>query len=152
MSKNSLKSILLISIVVWVIGLLLCSIMLIIDYSFLLGWCFGYLLSLSGYFLNILTSKWFFIKKRSRINGFWVGYARAMIQIIWYSLLIYFIVWIDVVANGHSLFTSGKLSDVFSPINIFSFIFGTSIMVMSIFIFAANMKIVNYIENKVLNG
>lgn len=151
MTTNFLKNILLISIIIWLIGLLCFSIVSIIDYSFLLGWCFGYLLSLSGYFLNILTSKLFFRKRRSKINGFWLGYARAMIQIIWYFILCFFFIWIDVFANGDDIFSSGKLSDVLYPMNIFSFIIGTSIIILSIFINVVVFKIINK-RKKGING
>ena len=136
-TKNFSSKIILASIILWLIGSVILLISLSIDvsiFSWIIGWTWGYGLCISGFFANILVSKYILSKKRSKQAAFWLFFWKSFIMMIYYFLLVFILILIDFSANNHQLFVNGSVKDLNGPINIFATFLGISIVMITIFI------------------
>ena len=112
------------------IGLVIFLCLIPVDYSLSIGWAAGAFSTIVGYLIGILLINKFFKKKKSKTLGFWVGMARFYINLAIQGGLFIAVIAIDKSCNGHS-FTGGHISDMYSPINIFTYIGGVSLILIS---------------------
>ncbi|NQZ65671.1 MAG: hypothetical protein HRT99_00450 [Mycoplasmatales bacterium] len=128
--KDVIYKIYKIAIIFSLIMLLLFLMLIPISYSLSIGWAFGVSASLISYSIGILLIKKFFKRKRSRILGFWMGWLRFYISMGVHAGIFIVVIALNSFMNSNS-FASGGLSDMISPINIFTYIGGVSVIFIS---------------------
>lgn len=116
--------------IIFIIGLIVFLCLIPIKYSLSLGWLCGAVFASATYLLGILLINKFFKKEKNKTLGFWVGMLRYYINLAIQAGLFIVIIVINKTANGHS-FNGGGLSDMISPINLFTYIGGISLILIS---------------------
>lgn len=114
----------------FLLGLIVFLALIPVNYSLSIGWTTGCFSVLVTYLVGILLINKFFRKKRTKSIGFWIGMLRFYVCLLLQAGLFISIIAIDRSVNGHS-FTSGPISDMYSPINLFTYIGGVSLILIS---------------------
>ena len=119
-----------VALILFLLGLIVFLSLIPLEYSFSIGWVAGSFSVVLTYLIGILLINKFFRKKRTKSIGFWIGMIRFYICLIIQAGLFISIIAIDRSVNGHS-FISGPISDMYSPINLFTYIGGVSLILIS---------------------
>ena len=119
-----------VSLFIFLFGLIIFLALIPISYSLSIGWVAGCFSATLTYLVGILLINKFFRKKRTKTIGFWIGMMRFYISLALQAGLFISIIAIDRSVNGHS-FTDGTISDMYSPINLFTYIGGVSLILIS---------------------
>ena len=131
MQRNNIEyRVLKMSLIIALAGLIVFLALIPINYSLSIGWIAGASVVMLGYLIGVLLIKKFFKKGKSKSLGFWIGWLRFKLSFIFHGGIFISIIAINNVSNGHS-FAKGGISDMISPINIFTYIGGVSIIFLS---------------------
>lgn len=112
------------------VGLFIGIILTAKDTSYLFGWIAGSVIAFSTYFLSILLLKIFFKISKSKTIGFWLGWARSMIILLWVALLLVLFIWIDKAWHNEGLLAKG-FDLIKSPIDFMTLLGGVGSIVVS---------------------
>lgn len=118
------------SLILALVGLAIFLVLIPVGYSLSIGWLAGSFSAIMGYSIGILLINKSFEKKKSKSLGFWVGWLRFYINLFFQGVLFIAVVFINKSVNGHT-FTGGNTSDMISPINVFTYIGGVSLILIS---------------------
>lgn len=124
------KRVMKIAIIISIIMLVLFLALIPVSYSLSIGWAAGAFSALLGYSIGIFLINKFFSKKKTKTIGFWIGWLRFYINLALQAGLFIAIIAIDKAANGHSIL-GGDIKDIYSPINIFTYMGGVGLILIS---------------------
>lgn len=102
-----------------------------INYSLSIGWVVGAFTAFITYAIGILLINKFFKTKKSKTLGFWVGMMRFYICLLIQAGLLIAVIAINRISHGHTLISGGHITEMYSPINIFTYIGGVSLILIS---------------------
>ncbi len=107
------------------------SILAIWNYTLLIGFVIGLIVSITAFLFNALSAKILLSKKRSKKMASFIGILRITFQMIWYVIWVFAIIAIDSAVQGFS-FGVGGSNSILTPINFLTFIVGISMVAISI--------------------
>lgn len=101
-----------------------------LQWSLIIGWITGCATAFAGWSISSFLTKWFFKKIKTKTLGFWMWYLIFQIKIFFHAGVFLSIVAICKYYNGETLMTGG-LWTMYEPINIFTYLCGIGITVVS---------------------
>lgn len=101
------------------------------NYTLLIGFVMGLIVSIIAFIFNAFSAKLLLSKKRSKKLASFLGIVRITFQMTWYIIWVFAIIAIDSVVQGYS-FGGGGSHSVLKPINLLTFIVGISMVTISI--------------------
>ncbi len=101
------------------------------NYTLLIGFIAGLLVSVLAFIFNAFSAKWLLSKRRSKKLASFIGIVRITFQMTWYVIWVFVIIAIDSAVQGYS-FGGGGSHSVLKPINLLTFIVGISMVAISI--------------------
>ncbi|MCP4336700.1 MAG: hypothetical protein GY679_02500 [Mycoplasma sp.] len=103
------------------------------NWYLLLGYIVGTIISTISFLFNIFSAKILLSKKRSKKKAIFLGWLRNILYMFWYAIWVILIIWIDSSFQGYK-FGSGGVKIILKPIHFITFLFGISVVVISIII------------------
>lgn len=130
-NSDFLKYILKVSLVFFAIVFLVFAIVSFLDYSLLIGFIVGSSISYLNFVLKVLINKNFLKSKKKAFVSIFIYYIFFFAL---QTIFIILIIFINSYANNLKFFVERSLIVAFKPINIFTYIFGISLIMISTFI------------------
>lgn len=124
------KDIILMAIFIAIGGMISTLCFVSVQWSLITGWISGCAVALTGWFISNSLAKWFFKKIKTRTLGFWTWYLIFQIKLAFHAGVFLSIIAICKYYNGETL-TTGGLWTMYEPINIFTYLCGIGITVIS---------------------
>ncbi|MCR8613336.1 MAG: hypothetical protein NC236_02535 [Mycoplasma sp.] len=123
-----------ISLIISTIGIIIFSFMGFINWSFLSGWTVGIIFVFIMLFTNSIFFKKIFNKKRTKLFAFLSSFVRSLTVALIFVGIIFAIIYIDGYTKNHVLFKTTTTSDLYGPINVFTFLGGIGVYGLSTFL------------------
>lgn len=114
------------------IGLIL-AIVAFINWYWVVGWLSGCLVTIAGFAISVLLLEIAMQKIKTKSLGFWIGWGRTLIHLIWHAAFFIIVILINTTVN-QSPFKMGSFFDFIDPINLFTYLAGLSIIAISIIV------------------
>ena len=138
-NKSTGTRILYTSLLMMAIGTIIFSILIIVSYSLLIGWLVGSISVILTYLFSLFIIK-ILLQKKEYSYGMFLTFARIIVMYLFHIGIIIGVVAIDKAFHGYGLTEASQMSDVYSPINIFRYLGGVSIVSISTIIAHISFK------------
>lgn len=122
---------LLIAALLSIVGLIIFLSLIPVSKWLWAGWLFGVTSIFIGHGVSILLIKIFFKKKRSKLNGFFSGMGRTVLNYVIQVVMFFAVIAIDTSYNGVPFMNGGTAALVSGPIVIYTYLGGISVMAVA---------------------
>lgn len=124
------KEIILMALWIAIGGTVVTLCLIPLEWSLVIGWIAGCSAAIFTTYLNVFLSKWFLKKIKTKTMGFWIWMLIFQFKLMIHAALFIAIIAICKYYNDET-FSSGGISTMYDPINIFTYLFGIGITVTS---------------------